>query len=83
MSRRAAALVLAFAVVASHPSLAQDAPSAETRKPIQAYGADHPACREWTDGCVVCRRGAEEGEPACSLAGIACAPGGDECLRSR
>ncbi|KQS58200.1 hypothetical protein ASG32_31470 [Methylobacterium sp. Leaf361] len=43
--------------------------------------ADDPACLEWTDGCKVCRRLAEE--PACSLPGIACQPGAPQCLSRR
>ena len=43
--------------------------------PIQAYGAQNPACLEWTDGCVLCARG------QCSTPGIACQPGGVVCKK--
>jgi hypothetical protein len=41
-------------------------------------GAPSASCREWTDGCVVCRR-APDG-PACSTPGIACTRGPARCL---
>lgn len=53
------------------PSLA-DAPKPEplpSEAPVQKFGEAHPACLEWTDGCMVCLRG-----KACSTPGIACTP---------
>ncbi|EIM27411.1 hypothetical protein [Microvirga lotononidis] len=38
-----------------------------------------PACAEWTDGCVVCRRTPDG--LACSTPGIACVPAAPRCLR--
>ncbi|MBY0299322.1 MAG: hypothetical protein K2X71_25340 [Methylobacterium sp.] len=41
--------------------------------------AQDPACLEWTDACVVCSR---QGEGvACSMPGIACTRGAQECTR--
>ena len=40
-------------------------------KAVQAYGSDNATCREWTDGCIVCLRGADP-VASCSLPGIAC-----------
>jgi len=37
------------------------------------------SCREWSDGCMVCRRDSA-GTPACSTPGIACVPGPLRCL---
>jgi hypothetical protein len=36
------------------------------------------SCTEWTDGCVICRRGAEG--PMCSTPGIACVRSAPVCL---
>lgn len=44
---------------------------------IQGYGAQNPACREWTNGCVLCVR--HEGRASCSTPGIACTPAGLTC----
>ncbi len=48
-------------------------------KPVAAYGDDNPACVEWTDGCMVCKRG-PDGEPACSTVGTACLPAAVACM---
>lgn len=46
---------------------------------IQGYAQQNPACREWTDGCVIC---VSDGTHAhCSLPGIACQPAGLTCKR--
>ncbi|AWM88104.1 hypothetical protein C4E04_16030 [Microvirga sp. 17 mud 1-3] len=37
------------------------------------------SCREWSDGCMVCRR-LPAGTAACSTPGIACVPGPLRCL---
>ncbi len=47
-------------------------PPADLR-PMQRYGADHPDCLGWTDGCVICT------QKACSTPGIACTPGATVC----
>ena len=39
------------------------------------------ACRERTNGCVICRRDAT-GAEHCSLPGIACQPSGWRCITS-
>ncbi len=67
-----AALILAL----SAATLAGGAPD---EKPTPAYGDDHPAGREWSDGCIVCRRG-DDGDPACSTPGPACLPAPAACL---
>jgi hypothetical protein len=36
------------------------------------------SCSEWTDGCVICRRGADG--PVCSTPGIACLRSAPVCL---
>jgi len=46
---------------------------------VLAYGASHPECLGWTDGCVICARG--EGAIHCSTPGIACQPGETVCKR--
>jgi len=53
--------------------------AAAEEKPTQAYGEDHPACQEWTDGCLVCARQAD-GAAACSMVGAACLPAAVSCL---
>ena len=57
-------------------------PAAALEKPAQAYGEDHPACLEWTDGCLVCAR-QEDGSAACSMEGVACLPAAVSCLRAK
>ena len=66
-------LLAATAARADSPKLEPMLPAIST--PIQAYGAQNPACLEWTDGCVLCSR---EG---CSTPGIACQPGGLVCKK--
>lgn len=61
------------------PAARADAP---VEKPVQSYGEDHPACLEWTDGCIVCARRDGE-EAACSMVGAACLPAAVACLESR
>jgi len=79
MIRRAAlfALLLAGAAFAETP--ATPGASHAAQKPVPAYGDDHPDCSQWTDGCIVCARGADG--PDCSMAGIACLPAEPACLR--
>ena len=40
---------------------------------LEGYALIDQACREWTNGCAVCRR-QEDGAIGCSLPGIACQP---------
>jgi len=35
---------------------------------VQAFGAAHPECVDWTDGCTICT------QKRCSTPGIACTP---------
>jgi hypothetical protein len=58
-----AAVVLALAGLAH-------ADEADT---LESFGAKNPACAEWSDGCVICRRDAA-GVARCSTPGIACQP---------
>jgi hypothetical protein len=57
--------------LAASPALA-DAPQAQPapseQSAVQNFGAAHPDCLGWTDGCVICTR------KACSTPGIACTP---------
>ena len=46
-------------------------------EPVASAPID-PACREYTDGCVTCRR--EASGPVCSNPGIACVRGPAVCL---
>lgn len=63
------------------PCATAEAPPPEAeQKPVQAFGADHPSCREWTDGCLVCARRA--GGVACSMVGMACLPAAVACTKS-
>src|ERR1700720_4164389 len=43
-----------------------------TSEPSLQSGGGLPACRAWTDGCVICQRA--EGPAICSNIGIACQP---------
>lgn len=51
---------------------------APEHRTLEEFGRTDTACREWDDGCAVCRR-AGEGSVACSLPGIACEPGVPVC----
>ncbi|MDI4640446.1 hypothetical protein K9U39_05695 [Rhodoblastus acidophilus] len=75
-SMAAAAMLLALAL----PAGAEDRPSAPSEA-VVAFGASHPDCAEWTDGCVICVRGADA--PHCSTPGIACQPGETLCRNSK
>lgn len=56
-------------------------PPESDQRPVQAFGRDHPSCREWTDGCLVCARRAD-GAAACSMVGTACLPAAIVCIGS-
>ena len=43
-----------------------------------SYAAKNPDCLEWTDACIICKRG-EVGKAACSTAAIACVSGDMVC----
>ncbi len=63
--------VVTFSVLAGSGAFGMRAPGQDT--------TPGPACAEWTNGCVVCRRTPEG--LACSTPGIACSPGAQRCLR--
>jgi hypothetical protein len=79
MRRALAGAALLVAVLGAR---ADEAPPVAPEKPTHAYGADHPDCVEWTDGCLVCARQAD-GEAACSMVGAACLPAAVSCLKNR
>lgn len=75
---RAAAVAL-LAALPICPAAAGDPSGEAGDAPAAAYGAAHPDCRAWSDACIVCQK--QDGEdPACSTAGIACAPAAPKCL---
>ncbi|WP_442755991.1 hypothetical protein ACNHKD_04965 [Methylocystis sp. JAN1] len=79
---RLAALLIFFASAASAEAPAPPNPASHaTQKPVPAFGDDHPDCAQWTDGCIVCVRGADG--PDCSMAGIACLPAEPACLNPK
>jgi len=43
-------------------------PALAETPPVQAFGAAHPDCLDWTDGCTICT------QKRCSTPGIACTP---------
>ncbi|MDR3408224.1 MAG: hypothetical protein P4L68_06985 [Methylovirgula sp.] len=78
------ALLLALNLSLALPAIAaaQTAAAAESKDtPVKipsdvsvlAYGAAHPNCLEWTDGCRICLR-SPDGRLDCSTPGIACQP---------
>ncbi len=84
----AAAVMLAMTGAATAADLAPPpaveapaAPSSPSREPRAngLHDAD-AACIEWTDGCRVCRRGANN-EFGCSNIGFACQPEKGRCTR--
>lgn len=81
MKLRAIWIGLAQAWVGLAQAMA-DAQPAQTPKPevrtLESYGQSDRACREWTDGCAVCRRQKDDA-PGCSLPGIACQPTAVAC----
>lgn len=72
----------AIVVAAALPAFAEDpvaqSPTQE-QIAVQAWGAAHPACAEWTDLCTICAR-VPEGI-ACSTPGVACLPQSVLCRR--
>lgn len=77
-------LALPFVVAVAAPAHADSSKPAKLKEgppvSIQGYGAQNPACLEWTDGCVLCIRA--EGRTQCSTTGIACVPAGLTCKRT-
>ena len=78
MSAALTFVLLAFGSTAQADSF--KAPPVHTGGPvsIQAYGKQNPACRSWTDGCVLCATD-PDGKSQCSTPGIACQPHGLTC----
>ena len=72
------ALIAVVAVTVLLAALLPAAPAPRAPS-AAAYGDHDKTCAEWTDGCIVCRRG--EHGPACSTPGIACTRGPVQCLR--
>ncbi|MCW2273589.1 hypothetical protein GJ654_04890 [Rhodoblastus acidophilus] len=62
-------IVVLALLLATSPAWA-DAPTPPPAdlRPMQRYGADHPDCLGWTNGCTICT------PKACSTPGIACTP---------
>lgn len=68
-------------LVCISPAIPHDAPSQQQERiAVQAWGAAHADCAEWTDLCTVCAR-VPEGI-ACSTPGVACLPQPVVCRRS-
>ena len=53
-------------------------PTPATERPVQDFSEAEPQCREWADGCIVCRKSAD-GDTACSTPGAACVPKRPAC----
>lgn len=79
--RRLLALPLLIVLVAPAQADAFRTPKLKQGAPVsvQGYGAQNPACAEWTDGCVLCIRA--DNSTQCSTTGIACVPAGLTCKR--
>ena len=92
MSAHKRALWIGLVVLAlAGPAIAADLPLKPARPirpaaaPVASPAAVKPAgpdaaCLEWTDGCRVCQRAANN-EVSCSNVGIACVPKTEECTR--
>jgi hypothetical protein len=83
--RLVAAVAILFALAfpaLAFPAGAEDAKPEEKPAPAPseaalAFGMSHPDCQEWSDGCVICARGADAVN--CSTPGIACQPAETVC----
>jgi hypothetical protein len=71
-------ILFALALALGSPACAGETPpsASATLDPaeqatLQSFGASHPECVEWSDGCAVCKRTMSVG---CSTPGIACEP---------
>jgi hypothetical protein len=89
MSLRAACVLFAILVGASAAARADAPEPAPLPKPrsvsMEGYGAENPACLEWTNGCQVCAAAGPTtgGKPACSTQGAACTVGPVVCTRRK
>ena len=72
---RLAAVTLAAAVILPLVPIDQRVRAAPT---LENFARVDEACREWSDGCAVCRR-QEDGAVGCSSPGIACQPSPVTC----
>jgi hypothetical protein len=68
-----ASLALARADDAPAASTPSPTPTAKEELTLRSFGAEHPDCMEWNDGCATCLRDAA-GVVNCSTRGIACQP---------
>jgi hypothetical protein len=81
LARAFSAFVLAATpVVAAHGADAENPPPEAEQKPVSAFGRNHPSCREWTDGCLVCAKQADD-SAACSTVGFAWIPAAVACTK--
>jgi hypothetical protein len=78
-------LLIAAVLISIAPALAADLPlkPAPAEAPADANPLTPPTatCREWSDGCRTCQRGAD-GAVSCSNIGIACVPKAATCTAS-
>jgi hypothetical protein len=77
-----AALILLAGCHAAMAAEATPTMAEQERQSLASYAAAHKACREWTDGCIVCSR-RDDDTFACSLPGIACEPTALLCRDAR
>ena len=78
----AAAAMLATVLIANFAPAARVAsppPASRASRAALPSPDQDPACREWTDACVVCVRGTEG--VSCSTPGIACVREAAQCTR--
>ena len=69
------ALLSGVALARADDAPATPAPdgTAKEELTLRSFGAEHPQCLEWNDGCATCLRDAA-GAVNCSTRGIACQP---------
>jgi len=91
-ARRSSWWIGVFALMLAGPAFAADLPLKPASRPVHpaaAPASSPPAaksagpdvtCLEWTDGCRVCQRAANN-EVSCSNVGIACVPKAEACTR--
>ena len=90
MSAHSSALWIGLMLALMGPAVATDLPLKPARPVQPAAASASPAaakpaspdttCLEWTDGCRVCQRAANN-EVSCSNVGIACVLKAEECSR--
>lgn len=72
-----ASLLAATVAAPTGPGMALRALDTEPAAAV-SYAAKNPNCVEWTDTCIICKRG-DGGKAACSTAAIACVSGDMVC----